>query len=248
MQSGGAHRRPGEAAPPQSTTVRIKVRILATILWSLTTTIIVLGAFRQISVYRLGQDGPWGGLRLINLDAEMTIASWYSSTLMTLAALLLVLSGAVARTPSDGNRWHWWALALIFIYMSLDETVQIHELASMFLPGRDNFPAIFHFTWVVLAAPLMLVVGLAFVPFLLRLPRRIAGLIVLSGLIYVSGAFVMELVAGYIVAEHGPKTAGYYASVVAEEGLELAGLTMFVYTLGALQALRPQPMRVTVTS
>lgn len=248
MQSGATPRRPGDLAPPQSTTVRINVRILATVLWSLTTTIILLGAFRQVSFYRLGPDGPWGSLRLINLDAEMTIASWYSSTLMTLAALLLVLSGVVARTPSDGNRWHWWALALIFIYMSLDETAQIHELAGIFLPGRENFPAIFHFTWVVLAAPLMLVVGLAFVPFLLRLPRRIARLIVVSGSIYVGGAFVMELVAGYIVVAHGPKTAGYYASVVAEEGLELAGLTMFVYTLLALQALRPQPLRVTVAS
>ncbi|WP_417309621.1 hypothetical protein [Devosia sp.] len=84
---------------------------------------------------------------------------------------------------------------------------------------------IFHFKWVFIAAPMVIVVGLAFIPFLLRLPRATAIRLIVAGICYVGGSFGMEMVAGVIVsnAEIGPV---YLISMCIEETLEIVGAVL----------------------
>ena len=68
-------------------------------------------------------------VRLFSVDGEGNIPTWYSSvTLLFSSALLAVIA---VSTKHSGGRYfyHWGALALIFFYLSVDEGVQIHEMA-----------------------------------------------------------------------------------------------------------------------
>jgi len=96
----------------------------------------------------------------------------------------------------------------------------------------------FGFRWVLAFAPLLVLGGLAFLPFLFRLPRDIARRMVVSGAVYVGGAYGMELVGGYIASTSGVHGRGYLAEVVVEETLEMVGLTLFVLVLIDLLALQ----------
>ena len=70
----------------------------------------------------------------------------------------------------------------------------------------------------------MIVVGLAFVPFLLSLQRRVAVLFMLSGLLYVSGAIGVELLS----EDMDEESFAYGLATALEEGLEMMGALMFL--------------------
>jgi hypothetical protein len=109
------------------------------------------------------------------------------------------------------------------------KSTSIHEFGNLLLPPDYKFTGFLTFAWVVIAAPLLIVGGLAFLPFLLRLPRSTALGIGLAGLVYVGGAFGMELVGGYF--SKARDSIEYQLAVITEEGLELVGLSIFLMVL-----------------
>src|SRR3982751_4790319 len=76
-------------------------------------------------------------VRLVWLDGECNIPSWFSSCLLLVCALLLALIAAAQRQRPKAWFGHWLALALIFGFLSLDETAQLHELSIA--PIRTSF-------------------------------------------------------------------------------------------------------------
>lgn len=78
--------------------------------------------------------------------------------------------------------------------------------------------------WAIPGVILVVLVGLAFVPFLLSLPRRIAVLFVLSGLLYLSGALGVELLS----EDMDEDSIAYGFATALEEGLEMLGALMFL--------------------
>lgn len=204
-------------------------RILA-VLWSATAIVISLGILRQLYVYRFGYETALHELRLITLDGELTIPSWYSSTLMLIAAAVLAIHASLASSNREPTRWHWWVLTAIFVYLSADETANLHGIGNRLVRDGD-YAAMFSFRWVIAAAPLLVIGGLAFLPFLRRLPYAIAWKIVLAGIIYVGGAFGLEMVGGYLSATQGFESGAYLTEVVFEEGFEMIGVTLFITVL-----------------
>ena len=70
----------------------------------------------------------------------------------------------------------------------------------------------------------MTLVGLAFVPFLRSLDRRLAGLFVLSGVLYVSGAMGVEVLS----EDMDEDSLAYGFATALEEGLEMLGALLFL--------------------
>ncbi|MCD7060467.1 hypothetical protein [Pelagibacterium xiamenense] len=182
-------------------------------------------------IWQIGLDTPLMDLRHFALDTELALPSWYSTTLLLVCAALLYL---IARaTRADGGRdWgRWMMLSVIFLLMSLDEAASFHEV--LMRPMRSAFDAtgIFYYTWVVPGAIGVLVLGLYFLPFVLRLPRSTAAWIVLAGMLYVGGALGLELFGGAFDEAWGTASLPYIFVSVLEESLEIAGLSVFVMAL-----------------
>jgi hypothetical protein len=190
---------------------------------------------RQIYLTAYGTETALRSLNLFDLDKEATVPAWYSSMLMWTAAGLIAFQAIVSRRLRLRTTSHWWALAAIFVYLSMDETSQIHERARLLLPPGFNPGGMFTHSWVIVAAPLLAIGGLAFVPFLLRLPQATAWRIALAAFVYVSGAYGLEIVGNYILAIDGFGNA-YTIETLVEEGLELAGLSLFISALVDLLA------------
>ena len=75
------------------------------------------------------------------------------------------------------------------------------------------------------------VVGAAFVPFLLPLPRPTARRFLLAGAIYVTGAVGLEILGNDMVRERLRHTLQYCLSTTVEEGMEMIGVILFIHTL-----------------
>ncbi len=164
----------------------------------------------------------WWQIGLFDLDEEESIGTWFSSIILLIAGLLLLL---IARTErrSEGAMWLWWlVLAVGFHVLSLDEVAGFHEYVNM-LAGQES--------WTSYFAPLVLVVGLFYIPFLKALPARTRWLFVLSGMMYVGGAIGVERATDWYDEQDLLNTLAYNLWTAVEEGLEMLGVILFIYAL-----------------
>lgn len=161
---------------------------------------------------------------LLSLSYEANIPTWLASCLLFSCAVLLL---AVAREGPRAHPRHWWVLGVLFLYMSLDEAVELHE----HLGGLVEAGGVLYFSWVIPAALFVAVVGLAYVPFLRDLPAPTRWRFLVAGAVYVSGALLMELPLGHWTERHGNDNLGYALIDWVEETLELAGAGLFLVAL-----------------
>ena len=177
----------------------------------------------------------FGLVRLFDLNAEANIPTFFSVLQLAIAAALLYVIGRHAHQRTDRFAHHWLILGAIFLFLSLDELAQIHELLG---PPVRNFlhtDGILYYAWFIPYGILTAVIGVAYIGFLAQLPVRTRWLFILSGLIYVGGAVGLELYGGYLNSRLGDKamktSIAYLTEVFLEEGMEMFGIALFIYAL-----------------
>jgi hypothetical protein len=112
--------------------------------------------------------------------------------------------------------------------MSADETAGFHERSGNVAELLVQPAGLLKYSWIIFGGPLVLVLGALFIPFLLRLPRRLALQFALAGFVYVMGAVGVEVVGGTIFEQLGVNSWPYLISVFIEEGLEFIGVSLFL--------------------
>lgn len=233
-----------QAERVQAASIEIRIEPLSRAIWWAAAFVLGLGVLREIVQPIVGFDTPLEDLRHFALDSEQSIQAWFESILMALAAALLAIVALLSRRQDPANRFHWAGLAVIFLLFSIDESVSFHESTMDPLRAGFGLTGIFHFSWVVIAAPLLVIFALVFIPFLLRLPRTTMLRFVIAGSVFVAGAFGMELAGGYLVSTEGDRSLSYRLSAIGEESLETIGIALFVSTLLQLLTVRMASLRL----
>ena len=156
-------------------------------------------------------------LSIFDLDEEASFGTWYSAVILLVASRLLLAQTRVLRAEAD--KWHpWWLLLGIgFLILSVDEVVGMHELLNSLM---EDAP------WTVVGFWIVGLVGLSYIPFLWQYRWRAAGLFLLAGAIYVGGAVGVEHWTGSDV-----NSLHYNMWTTLEEGMEMAGVIVFIYAL-----------------
>ena len=129
------------------------------------------------------------------MDRELNLPTLFSSALLLMAALLMRQLGQnsdriVARD--------WRLLSKIFIFLALDEALQIHEI--LIIPGlRHQVHPALASTWVVPYAALGLILLWRFRNFLGSIPTATASRLLRAGAVYIGGAIGMEMLGSFAV-------------------------------------------------
>lgn len=190
----------------------------------------VAGVTVQVLRYGFNYRERWIGL--FNLDREINYPSWYSSFTLLFCAILLGIIAAAKKKQGDRFLSHWKALGFIFVFLSLDEILSIHEILIIDdLRKALNLGGFFYFIWVIPGAIFVLLTALAYLKFLRHLPQKTRQLFLLAGSIYVGGALGMEMVCGYYADAVGQRNVIYGLMVSVEEILEMVGVIVFIYAL-----------------
>lgn len=206
-------------------------RFLVAACWTGSAILIAAGIAREVAAWRSGTMTMEFGWRPIWLQAEGNLVSWFSGAILLAAAVLLFLQHQAARARGDRSALGWLILAIGFVGLSADEVGQLHE--QLIRPLRDGFQltGYLYLGWVVVAIPVVIALLVAFVPFLLRLPRTTAALFLLSGALYVCMTVGMDLIGGNIAYLLGYAADGYVIVSTLEECLELVAISLFVTVL-----------------
>lgn len=169
-------------------------------------------------------------VRLIDFDKERNIPSFYSALAIMLAGILLLYISAIEK-KYNGKFKHWLGLAFLFIFLSMDEAVSIHELFSGPTRSLLNLDGALYLAWVVPYGVLACGLLVTYLRFLVGLSPAVRMLFMLGGFIFVSGAVGFELLGSNYHYIGNADDPGYALIYTLEELFEMVGIAVFVYGL-----------------
>src|SRR5690606_14035558 len=159
----------------------------------------------------------------------LSVPATVSSLGLAACALLLALITAVRGALRAPFVWHWGLLALIFLYLAVDEGASLHEILHANLGDTSIAQGYFERTWVIFGIAGVALRGLAYIPFLRHLPRRYALGMIICGAMYTGGALGFEML-GANASEQGAAVS-YHVFATLEEMLEISGIAAFLVVL-----------------
>lgn len=160
----------------------------------------------------------WG---LANLDAEVSVGTFFAAALLWATAFWWLLVAMTVR-PRSTAAWVWWA---VLAWLALDEGNAIHEKLERWLETD----------WQLLYIPVMGIAALAWwgVVRRYRSQPRIAALLVAGAVAWIA-VLALELVQNWGGAP--VQDAVYVPTMIAEEALEMVGSVVLL--MAGMLALR----------
>lgn len=221
-----------EIYPVNNNQLSLNPQRTARLLGAMSVLLILASISGQLAKFVLGIDVR-RYLLLFDLGLERNFPTFFSVLLMIGASFLLVVIAKLTSQQKQPDVSKWSILSLGFLAMAYDEGFQVHEYfiePMRSLMGQENLGA-FYYAWVIPGIVLVLVLALFFLRFLIRLPRRTRNTFLIAGTLYIGGSIGVELIGGSYDQLHGYDNLTYNLISTVEEGLELAGLVVFLYGL-----------------
>ena len=182
-------------------------------------------------------------IKLFDFNLEANLPTYFSSLILLCDGILLALIGS--RYKALGEKfWHWLGLSAIFVFLALDEMMQIHEQFRAPMEALFNTTGILYFAWFIPYVAVTIIIGIAYFKFMMRLPKSILKLFILAGVLFISGAVGMEAISGMHAEVHGEETLTYALMYSFEELLEMSGALVFMYALIAYIQLKFKTLQV----
>ena len=182
---------------------------------------------------------PIPALRWFDVGSERNVPTAWSTLLLlscSVTAALLAVRGRGSAVPGSG----WGLVAVTCAFLALDEAFELHERLGGL--GASLAADRLHFAWVVPGAALACVVGLVLLRRLRTQPVQVRLRLVVAGVVYLTGALVLETVSGQVLRTWGAGGKAYTLVASVEEGLEMAGASLLLAAL-LMQLRQAKPGR-----
>jgi len=222
---------PSSAYPTSVLPITVHADRVARVLTAILLLLLTANVAIVYVQWSYGYFHPLSGLtNLFLLGGEANLPTYFSSGCLLTAGLCL---GLIARASTDGLRWYWWVLCGGFIFLSLDESAQLHETilstAAQHLLGKFKFPG-FRQLWVPLALGLFAFAVPLGIRFIRRLPRWYAVRFFLCGAVYVFAAVGLAIAEG-VMTVRKVDAVWLVFTVLVEESLETLAIICFIHAL-----------------
>jgi hypothetical protein len=187
----------------------------------------------QFSIYVLGYDNIFGLIPMFSLNAEENIPALYATFSLLFCSVLLAIIATGKKRTGGGFFWHWAGLSAIFLFLSIDESLSLHESSTVPLRKALDTSGPLFYAWIIPYSLVGLVLLGAYLRFLAHLPRTTRNLFITAAVLYVTGAMVFEIPGGIYDELFGRHNPVYSLISTVEELLEMGGILIFIYALSA---------------
>ncbi|MCI5165855.1 MAG: peptidase M48 Ste24p [Candidatus Electrothrix sp. GM3_4] len=172
----------------------------------------------------------------VDLDIEKNIPSFYSAFAIFLCSLLFFCISSLEKKQVR-RRCYWLGLAAVFLFLSLDEAFVLHEGLGDYTEeyikttGILQASGLLYFPWIIPYGILTTLLGMLYFRFILHLPRKTTVLLIISAIIFLTGAAFFDMLGGREAELHGYYSVTYTVLYTIEEFLEMSGIVLLMYTL-----------------
>ena len=170
-------------------------------------------------------------VRLIDLDYEGNFPTLYSVFLFVVNGVLFWLIYRASNAANDSWAKYWFGLAIIFVYLGIDEGTRFHEEIGDLTENFIESSGYLYFPWVVPYMTLVVIAGLIYLRFFLSLSRDMQRRLIFSAVLFIGGAVGVEMISANQADLHGTSSISYSILYTIEESLEMAGLLVLANTL-----------------
>ena len=135
-------------------------------------------------------------------------------------------------------------MSLLFLFLACDEIFMIHEISGRYLRNLLNPSSFFYFAWVIPYGIITIFIALYFFNFIKMMPKKIFYLIIISGILFVGGELILEMVGGFIFTLNNKEINSLYLAVsLFEEVLSMTGIALFNYSILNLLSIKKLRIR-----
>ena len=186
--------------------------------------------------YELSHDTLMGLSALFDFNREGNLPSFYSSVALLFAAFLFSVIAGDAWARDDPWKRHWRGLAMIFLFLAIDEAAELHGILSQPLRDFAHLSGALLFAWVIPYGILTIIIAIAYRKFWWALPPQPRLELAVAAVVFVVGALGFEVIGGIIVSEHGGLKNGldtwqHAIEYTLEELLEMTGVLICIHAL-----------------
>ena len=212
----------------------LKLREFCVAQFAIVTVIISLCLFAYIFTNLTGHGLLLGFLSLLDVGNEQSIPTYVSVINLLLASLLILIIYRYEKINKQNYSGYWLFLAIVFIYLSIDESASIHEKFSNihnFLVSKELISPILNtHSWLPFGAFFITVVAIVLLPLLRNLPTDTLTYFLTAGCVFVMGSVGFEYV-GALMLETGfvesKADTAFLVRRIFEEGFEMYGIAIF---------------------
>ena len=177
-----------------------------------------------------GHPSLMGLIPLFHMSHESNFPTYFSSIFLLLISLIVLVIYISHRRKGLNDSKYWIALSVIFLLVSMDEFMSVHELFTMPLREAFQFDHWFYFAWVIPGIIFCAVLLLFFLKFFFSLPGRYKRLFFASAFLLIGGAIGMEILDGLFISYNESSTFVYGILSTLEETMEFLGIILFAYS------------------
>jgi hypothetical protein len=200
-------------------------------------TLLILNIIAIFFAYVTGHASYYGILEKFYFLLENNFPTYFSGVNLLIAAGLLFHIYNEKNIKHTVDNKYWLFLSLVFLFLSIDEIASIHELSirpmqKLLTMGSISSSWLF-FPWVIAGIILVLVLGIFFLRFYLRLPLRYKFLFGVSAALIIGGAIGLEIIDGHYYNGDVTSKGGliYFLLTTVEESMEMMGEIIFIKAL-----------------
>lgn len=167
--------------------------------------------------------------KLFHIDSEGNIPTYFSSLLFFISSFLLLL---ISKIEFTGNSKYWLILSLVFLFLSVEDFIQLHEKFTNIVFDKFHTSGALRFIWIYPAILIVILSFLYFRKFFFNLPRKIRINFIIAAGLFFTGTFALEFIGGILLSDEGEiKSNLFYILATIEETLEFLGLWFFIRSL-----------------
>ncbi|EMR03865.1 hypothetical protein [Cesiribacter andamanensis] len=212
-------------------TIRLRPNYIIYLFGSIIALLILAHIAGLVIFYYFRHTGSYYTLEYFNFASENNFPTFFSSMQLLCCSLVLALIAIIHKKRGLKWVWHWAGLSALFLFMSLDESLMIHETVSIKTRQYMNLQGENFFVWIIPYSLLVLLVGIAYLRFLFGLPLYVRQRVILAAAVFVTAAIGLEAVESYYFTITGVLDFNFAMLIALEEAMEMIGILLFLYTL-----------------